>query len=141
MAAGGITAGSFLLTCVLLVNLVRVRVQLRKFVRVPGVVVDVRRRDTPSSSEGGTSTAVAYAPVLAFRTTDGRDVQTESPRWSNLHADKTGRRVAVVYDPDEPELAYIDSPSGTPTLVYVLGAGLTLLIFLISGAALLGRLS
>lgn len=133
-----ITVGAGAMACGTLVSLVRSRAKLRRFVRVPGVVVDVRQRDVGTMEQTGS--APAYAPVLAFRTADGRDVQTESARWSNRNAGKAGQQVSVLYDPTDPSDAYLGSATGTPTFVYLLAFAIALLVFVVGALALLAQL-
>ncbi|MGH3319035.1 MAG: DUF3592 domain-containing protein [Streptosporangiaceae bacterium] len=61
----------------------------RRAVKVPGVVVELRPGIGGGSS---TTSAPKYAPVLAFRTRDGRDVQTEGDEASNPPAARPCRR-------------------------------------------------
>lgn len=134
-----ITAGSFLLTLVTGSGLVRQVARRRRSVRVPGVVVDVRVRDTGTSRAGGRPTT--YAPVLAFRTVDGREVRTESSVASNPPVAEAGGQVRVAYDPRDPADAYVDTARGTGVVAYVVGFAVALLVLAIAGTALLARLT
>ena len=74
--------------------------------RAPGILVGIhadRHNDHPTTY-----------PVLRFRTAQGADVQTtsnvnEGPFYLTR---MRGRQVPVLYDPDDPRKACIDSPSG-----------------------------
>jgi len=48
-------------------------------------------------------------PVVKFRTKDGEVVEFESPYGQNPPAYRVGQRVPVLYDPDRPEAAAIQS--------------------------------
>lgn len=138
IGAGLVTAISLFLALTMLGSLVRGLAQQRRFVRVEGTVVDVREQaDTTIETAG---TAPAYAPVLAFRTVDGRDVQTESSRWSNRYAGSTGKRVSVLYDPKDPTEAYIGSLGGTPVFVYLIGFVIAAGVCAVGAVVLLNRL-
>lgn len=132
------TVGCAIWICAMVVNFVRGRARLRSFVRVPGTIVDVRHRE--SSTMETTGTAPSYAPVLAFRTLDGRDVRTESQRWSNMYADKVGSQVQVIYDPQDPTEAYIGSATGTPLFVYLIAIAIAAIGLLVGLAILSSNL-
>jgi hypothetical protein len=74
--------------------------------RAPGMLVGIhsdRHNDHPTTY-----------PVLRFRTIEGADVETtsnvnEGPFYLTR---MRGRQVPVLYDPDDPRKACIDSPSG-----------------------------
>lgn len=74
--------------------------------RVPGILVGIhaaRHNDQPTQY-----------PVLRFRTLDGIELETtsnvnEEPFWLTR---MRGRQVPVLYDPEDPRIACIDSPSG-----------------------------
>ena len=137
-AAAIITVGSFLLLCSLSVSAIRAIARSRRYVRVPGRIVDLREQHSNTMENPGSPPG--YAPVLAFRTPDGREMQAESPRWSNLNAGKVGQQVDVVYDPADPSEAYIGSVTGTPVFLYVAGAGIVAVVFVVGALALLARL-
>lgn len=74
--------------------------------RVPGILVGihaVRHGDRP-----------AHYPVLRFRTLDGVELETTSNvNEEPFYLTRTrGQRVPVLYDPEDPRVACIDSPSG-----------------------------
>ena len=74
--------------------------------RVPGILVGIhtaRHNDQPTTY-----------PVLRFRTLDGVEMETtsnvnEGPFYLTQNK---GRQVPVLYDPQDPRKACIDSPSG-----------------------------
>ncbi|MQA79796.1 MAG: DUF3592 domain-containing protein [Streptosporangiales bacterium] len=134
-----ITVGSFFLTVVTGTGLVRQVAGRRRAVRVPGVVVDVRTRDSGTARAGRRPTT--YAPVLAFRTTDGREVQTESRVASNPPVAEAGQRVRVAYDPRDPAEAYVDTARGAGVVAYAAGFAIALFVLVIAASALLARLS
>lgn len=133
-----ITGACIIWICGLAVSFVRGRAKLRSFVRVPGMVVDVHAADVTTS--GATGNAPAYAPVLAFRTLDGRDVQTEGSFASSTYAGKTGQQVSVVYDPENPNEAYIGTATGTPLFVYAIGIAIAAIGLVVGLAILHSRL-
>jgi hypothetical protein len=74
--------------------------------RAPGTLVAIhadRHNDHPTTY-----------PVLRFRTAEGADVETTSNvNEGPLYLTRMrGRQVPVLYDPDDPRKACIDSPSG-----------------------------
>ena len=70
-------------------------------IEVEGKVIDmVRTRDRDD-------TTYLFAPVVAFRTVDGRTIEFESSVRSYPPAYRTGQTVSVFYDPDEPRYAQI----------------------------------
>lgn len=134
-----ITVGSCFLVVVTGSGLVRLLARRRRAVRVHGVVVDVRARESGTSRAGHRPTT--YAPVLAFRTVDGREVQTESRVASNPPVAEAGQHVRVAYDPRDPTEASVDTARGSGVVAYVVGLAVALLILVIAGSALLARLS
>ncbi|MQB02436.1 MAG: DUF3592 domain-containing protein, partial [Actinobacteria bacterium] len=107
----------------------------RAAVRVPGVVLELRAVSSPSSH--GTQ----YAPVLEFRTLQGRVVQAESLATSNPPVAQPGESVRVAYDPGEPTTAYVDTVAGSGILVYVLGLVLASLVLVVSATVLVSSLT
>ncbi len=86
--------------------------------RVPGVVVDL---SWSRSRNGGT-----YHPVLRFQTLDGRTVQATSDVGSRPAPARPGQAVTVLYDPENPQEARLDTMTGRGTLLGV--------IFMVIGA-------
>src|SRR6266511_5226010 len=74
---------------------------LRRAREATGVVVTL----TQSPGEGGTLTH----PVVEFHTADGEVREFESPVGQSPPAYRVGQRVPVLYDPDRPEAAAIQS--------------------------------
>lgn len=74
--------------------------------RVPGILIGIhtaRHNDQPTTY-----------PILRFRTIDGTEMETtsnvnEGPYYLTR---MRGRQVPVLYDPEDPRSACIDSPSG-----------------------------
>jgi Protein of unknown function (DUF3592) len=72
----------------------------------------------------------AYHPVVAFRTTTGRVVQTHTRVGGLASRPRIGAKVQVIYNPQAPEDVVIDSPLARGTMggvVFVL-AGIGLII-------------
>ncbi|MEU0479336.1 DUF3592 domain-containing protein [Streptosporangium sp. NPDC006013] len=86
----------------------------RHGVRVPGVVVGLRW-----SSSNGNDSGVYY-PTLQFQTVQGPVVETESDLGSNPSPVRPGQQVMVVYDPERPQRARLDSVGGRGVLHSVL---------------------
>jgi hypothetical protein len=76
-------------------------------VRVPGVVIRLK-----FSHSRGDTTRGTYSPVLRFRTAEGQDIETESDVGTTPAPAREGEQVFVIYDPQTPTLARIDSMSG-----------------------------
>lgn len=71
-------------------------------VHVKGTIVRLQER---RGSRGGTS----YAPVVRFRTTDGRDVEVVSSVGGMKILWRIGKEVDVMYDAHDPQSADVDS--------------------------------
>lgn len=88
-----------------------------------GVVVDLERRHSSSTSSSGSSTT--YAPVVEFTAPEsGQTITFTSNSSSNPPAYDEGDDVTVLYDPAEPEEARIDSFMSLwflPLLLLVMG--------------------
>ena len=89
--------------------------------RVPGTVVSLAWKHS-SGSEGGSQVC---HPVLAFRTLDGREIQTATGVGSSRVIAQPGEEVPVIYDPRNPSRAEIDTWAGRaswlPWLITVAG--------------------
>jgi hypothetical protein len=89
--------------------------------RVPGTVVSLAWKHS-SGSEGGSQVC---HPVLAFRTLDGRVIQTATGVGSSRVIAQPGEEVPVIYDPRNPSRAEIDTWAGRaswlPWLITVAG--------------------
>jgi len=73
--------------------------------RAQGVVVENVYRETGSSR----STSWSYFPHVRFRAVDGRDIDFLSSSGSNPPSYSVNQTVAVLYDPQHPEHAFVDS--------------------------------
>lgn len=138
IGAALVTGISGFMTCYALFALLRAIVRMRRFVRVSGHVVEVRAAGPGNLQTSNTSQS--YAPVLAFRTVEGRNVQTISGRYSNRYADLAGQQVSVVYDPRNPTEAYLGTATGTPIFVLVLAVVIVGSIFLVGATVLANML-
>lgn len=82
-------------------------VNTKKFVdgasRASGTVIELQRRQ--SSSDDGPS----YYPVVRFTDASGKDVTFTSSTGSNPPSNREGDKVAVLYDPNNPDEAELDS--------------------------------
>lgn len=74
--------------------------------RVPGIVAGVHRRSSLDSYE--------YFPVLRFRTLDGTDIETVGQTSAGSYElfRLKGCQVDVLYDPQNPRTARMDTSSG-----------------------------
>lgn len=112
----------------------------RDAVRVPGVITDLRARQAPAGGASAGRRTTQYAPVLEFRTTEGRVVQTESTVSSNPPVGRPGERVQVAYDPADPTSAKVDTVAGTGLLIYLVALPVVALVFVVAAAVLASRL-
>ena len=74
-------------------------------VKADGVVTDFKFSQSRGSRSGGGT----YAPVVTFKTGDGRKVNLISPFGSSKPGYNLGDHVGVLFDPADPEQAHIDS--------------------------------
>jgi hypothetical protein len=76
-------------------------------------------------SIGSESGGQVCRPVLAFRTLDGREIQTATGVGSSRVIAQPGEQVRVIYDPRNPSRAEIDTWAGRaswlPWLITVMG--------------------
>ncbi|MFD2767342.1 DUF3592 domain-containing protein [Micromonospora eburnea] len=90
---------------------VRLRRDLRlldRGTRVPGEVVDLRRATLGHGP-------VTYAPVVRFRTTDGRELTATPGRWRQTPLDGAPGPVTVIYDPARPSRILMEPATGGGT--------------------------
>jgi hypothetical protein len=95
--------------------------------RTTGIVAGVERDRNPDPGTPG----YTYWPVLEFQTDRGQDVRTRAKVNGSPQA---GRRVRILYDPDNPHTAEIDTIWGRQTIVF--GAFALIGIYLIVSAIL-----
>ena len=77
--------------------------------RATGLVTEVHSRYEVDRTAGvDTGNAVRHCPVVRFTLPDGREVETETPGAHPSPA-KQGEQVPVLYDPDLPTNAVLDS--------------------------------
>ena len=89
-----------------------------------GVVIELKYKPPFSSGTG------SYAPVVTYKTTEGRDVTFVNGVSANPPSYDKGDKVEVVYDPDKPEQAEINSALGLWLVPGILGGlGGTCLLF------------
>jgi hypothetical protein len=114
LVAGGATGTAALLT--------RWRRRAREWgPTVPGVVVGVESHRAP---HGGGVRGALHAPVLAFRTRDGREVRTVSRVAVGGPAPFPGQPVVVRYDAADPGRAQVDGAADRFGTVAVVAASL-----------------
>lgn len=133
-----LVAAGLLFTVLGAVHLVSAVRAARRAVKVPGVVTALR---PGLGGDSDTTTSPKYAAVLAFRTVDGRDVQTECTEATNPPVAQPGQRVRVAYDPDDPTDAHVDSIWGGGMLVPALALVFGLIVLVAFGLSLLGDLT
>ena len=80
---------------------------LETAIPVPGVVVENVYRESSSSSNHGPSWS--YYPHVHFQTTDGHDIDFVSNTGSSPPSYSVNERVTVLYDPQQPEKASLNS--------------------------------
>ena len=100
-------------------------------IRVAGLVTDVRTRDM---GHGGEVRLVRF-PLLRFTTLDGQGVETEAFAGSTPAPAKVGQTVKVLYDPNEPRRARIETAIDTSALLSGCFIVMGILLF-ISGIAI-----
>ncbi len=121
--------------------------QIAAMIPADGTVVEVVSRTSTSGGERRTF----FYPVVEFRTVDGESIRFESSIGSNPAAYRVGDTVKVLYDPQTPQSALIDSwevwmPSGLAIGIggfFALMGALVLLnalAFLLKWGGLLGLL-
>lgn len=114
----------------LLYDVLRVR---RDGVRVPGVVGGHRIHLRVRAGESGVGASATTAARFSFRTREGKDIEAVQRIRVTTNLMRTGRRVTVAYDPDNPARAEIIEARSQ-----ILGAALFLVVglFLLAGALL-----
>jgi len=81
---------------------------------VTGVIVD-------NQMESGTSGRVSFAPVVSFRTADGREIKAVASQRSG-RSYLTGTPVELRYDPDRPDRVLVDAPGAGARTAVAVGA-------------------
>lgn len=82
------------------------RAAFRRCLRVPGIITGlIEKRNNDSDNPG-----VTFAPRISFQTKSGEKREFTSS-VSSYPAPQVGSGVSVLYDPDDPEDATIDSVS------------------------------
>lgn len=107
--------------------------------RAPGVVVDMQARRAAFRSRRRwrwrPSEDVLFFPVVRFRPPGGKEVTFQSATGTNPPQFRAGRQVSVIYDPQNPSTARVESfLSSTAFPVFMAALGL---IFAALGAVLL----
>lgn len=94
----------------------------------PGRVVDTRRYETRGTSDSRDT----IVSVVAFSTPEGREIRFEGPDMNTMASPELGEEVTVLYDPENPTQARVDSFVGlwfVSTLLLVIGGGFVLVPF------------
>ena len=111
--------------------------------RASGLVTEVRDRwDHDTVGAGSDGMKLRRYPVVRFSLPDGREVETETP-GANPAPAKAGAQVTVLYDPQSPTEAVIDTRWGDGTVgsgcITVFGIVFALIgaLFLAGGLALM----
>lgn len=89
----------------------------RRAVTCTGLVTEIRAKAESRGSDATNRTI--YYPVLAFRTVDGKEVQTQAQNGSSPTLLKEGQQVNVLYDPKDPTQAYAGRGTGGRVLPFV----------------------
>lgn len=108
--------------------------RMRNTVATQGTVVEIKPRLVNTNSGQRTF----FYPIVEFRTASGETVQFESEAGGNPSAYQIGDRVEVMYNPGQPQTAFINSWELWLPATLFLGTGGLLLI--VSGIALLSAL-
>ncbi|BAY15914.1 hypothetical protein NIES21_17350 [Anabaenopsis circularis NIES-21] len=85
---------------------VHTRSLIGKSISTSGTVIDLVRH-TSRDSNGRSSTA--YYPVISFTSNSGKPIEFEANSGSNPPAYTQGQKVEILYNPQEPESAKINS--------------------------------
>ncbi len=88
----------------------------------PGKVVGFKVHE---GTELGSRDDIHYA-MVQYRTADGRDIEFQGPSKDGLVKLKSGDDVRVLYYPDDPKNARVDSFMGlwfVPTILWAVGGG------------------
>ncbi|MFH2141332.1 MAG: DUF3592 domain-containing protein [Bacteroidota bacterium] len=97
-----------------------------------GTVIDVKVQktsDTGSMKNRRFSNKTSYVPVVEFYTEDSTRIEFKSSSGSsNFDTYKTGKKVAVLYNPDDPTYAQLKSKSNKTTAYISAGGGLLFII-------------
>jgi hypothetical protein len=93
---------------------------LRRALRCPGVVTELREKW--QAGHGDSSGQYYYYPILAFRTADGRDVQTEGQVGTTWQRYRPGQQVDITYDPHDPGRAYAGNGASAALIPLVFAA-------------------
>lgn len=93
--------------------------QMATMIPVQGMVVDVVSRVANTNSGNRTF----YYPVVEFRTATGELIRFESTLGGNPPAFQTGEQVEVLYDPQAPQSALINTWENWLPVYIFLGAG------------------
>ncbi|WP_448338375.1 DUF3592 domain-containing protein [Chloroflexus aurantiacus] len=108
--------------------------RMKNTVATQGTVVEIIPRLVNTNSGQRTF----FYPLVEFRTATGETIQFESEAGGNPSAYQIGDRVEVMYNPGQPQIAFINSwELWLPSSLF-LGTGGLLLI--VSGIAILGAL-
>ena len=113
-----------------------------KAYKATGTVVELKKvRRLSTSSSGSTSHVTTYYPVVRYQTKNGKNVTFTSSSGSYPSPYKRGDRVTLLYDPENPQKARIESFSSM-WLAPILGFGIGGILFFTGSVILMwGKLS
>ncbi|WP_322820290.1 DUF3592 domain-containing protein [Chloroflexus sp.] len=108
--------------------------RMKNTVATQGTVVEIKPRSVNTNSGQRTF----FYPIVEFRTATGETIQFESEAGGNPSAYQIGDRIEIMYNPDQPQTAFINS--WELWLPYTLFLGTGGLLLIVSGIALLSAL-
>ncbi|WP_322815711.1 DUF3592 domain-containing protein [Chloroflexus sp.] len=108
--------------------------RMKNTVATQGTVVEIKTRLVNTNSGQRTF----FYPIVEFRTATGETIQFESEAGDNPSAYQIDDRVEVMYNPGQPQTAFINSWELWLPSTLFLGTGVLLLI--VSGIAILDML-
>jgi hypothetical protein len=106
-------------------------VRLRRNRRLRTVGIPVTATVVDNQVISGTEGRVSFAPVLTYRTREGREIKTAGSNRSHKSY-IAGSAIEIQYDPDRPDRVLVPGESAVPYLALVLG-----LVFVLFGTVVI----
>jgi hypothetical protein len=105
-----------------------------KAIRATGTVVETRKEMKPITSGGFPTTTTEYISTVRFQTNQAESVEFTTSSTSSIRRDGKNKEIPVLYDPNRPKAAIIDS--GTTPEYRFKGLLLFSVVLLLGGIAL-----
>jgi hypothetical protein len=118
-------------------------VRLRRNRRLRKVGISVTATVVDNQLIGGTEGRLMFAPVIVYRTREGREIKTAASHQS-YKSYIAGSAIEVLYDPDQPDRVLVPGQSSGPYVAIVFGlvfVGFGIVTIVVSGvmAGLIGN--